>query len=330
MMKHRRPVPVALRAGTLGAGLALWSLCAAAVPAPAAERTFVRIASSGSTTGYYFVATGLAKVIEKYVPNARSTPEVTGGSQENVRLVAGKRILLGLTTPDVAFYAFKGGRAFKEPLENLRAVLGGHTNTQQFMALERSPIKSLADLRGRRVSIGQPGSASEVIATIMLEVAGLKRGQDYKPEFLNFNEATSALKDGTVDAITLGSGLPTPAVIDLTTTSAVRFLPLPDEVARKIVGEHPYYRTGVIKAGTYRGLTQDVPALAFGTVLVTHKDVDANVIYQVTKAILEHTAEVGEVHPAGKEWNMENATPGVAIPFHPGAARYLKEKGALR
>jgi TRAP transporter TAXI family solute receptor len=299
-------------------------------PAAGAERTFVRIASSGTTTGFYFVATGLAKVVEKYVPNVRATPEVTGGSQENVRLVAGKRVLLGLTTPDVAFYAFKGGRAFKEPLEGLRAVLAGHTNIQQIMVLEKSPIKSVAELRGRRVSIGQPGSASEVIATIILEAFGLRRGQDYKPEFLTFSEATSALKDGTVDAITLGSALPTPAIIDLTTTHNVRFLPLPAEVGEKIVREHPYYSFGVIKAGTYRGLSQDVPALALGTVLVTHKDADEALVYQMTKAILEHTAEIAEVHPVGKEWTPENAVKGIAIPYHPGAARYLKEKGVLR
>jgi len=247
-----------------------------------------------------------------------------------MRLVAGKRVLFGLSTPDVVYYAYKGGRAFKEPLENLRAVVAGHTNHQQIMVLEKSPSKSVPELKGRRVSIGQPGSASEVIATIILEGFGLKRGQDYKPEFLTFSEATTALKDGTVDAITLASGLPTPAIIDLTTTHSVRFLPLPEEVGRNIVKEHGYYHLGVIKAGTYRGQTQDVPALALGTVLVTHKETEEGLVYEVTKAILEHTAEIGEVHPAGKEWHLQNAVGGVAIPFHPGAARYLREKGALK
>lgn len=310
----------------------IWSgFVLALLIAPAAEAAeYLKIAASGTTTTYYFVASAIAKVAEKYIPGVKGVPEVTGGSVENVRLVAAKKVPLGLTTPDVAFYAHRGGRAFKEPLEGLRAVLGGQVNAEQIFVLDRSPIRKISDLRGKRVSVGQPGSAAEVIAGILLEAHGLKRGQDYKPEFLTFSEATSALKDGTIDAVMLASGLPTPAVMDIATTHTIRFIPLDEETLRQVTTQHPYYRPIKIKAGTYRGMTEDVTALAVGTVLVGHKDLDVGLIYQVTKVILEHTEELGTIHPAGKEWNAENAVQGIAIPFHPGAERYLRERSLWR
>ncbi len=291
---------------------------------------FINFAGGATGGAYLVIAIGMSKIVEQHVPGIRTSAQVTGGGFENARLVGTKRAEIGLTTPDVAYFAIRGGGTFKpgEKYE-LRALMGGHSSIQHFVTLEEISIKSIKDYRGRRVSLGQPGSATEVLGSAILEVYGITK-KDLKAEYLTQTEAIAALRDGTVDATIQLSGVPGGALVDLAARNNARFIPIEPDMMEAIIKKHPYWYSSRIPAGTYRGVKEDVPAVAAGTVVIVHKDFDEDLAYKITKAILENSKELAEMHGAGKEYTFENAGKGVPIPFHPGAERYLREKGVLK
>lgn len=293
-------------------------------PAEAQKKKFVSIATGGTGGTYYIIGGGLAKLFNKYIPEVKATSEATAASVENSRLVGTGKADLATVMPDVGYFAYLGKREFKGKYEKIRGVaIGGHGMELHVMVRADSPIKTIEDLRGKRVGVGAPGSGSEVATKNSFEALGLTY-KDFKPEWLSFTETADALKDGTVDVGTVLVGSPASAILDLTTTHNIRFLEL--DVA-KVVKAHPYWYPSTIKKGMYRGMDRDIPALGVGTIIITNADVDENLIYQITKVVLEHTDELAEIHPAGKEYNVKNATRGLNMPIHPGSLRYLKEKG---
>jgi TRAP transporter TAXI family solute receptor len=293
--------------------------------AEAQKKKFISIGTGGTGGTFYIVGAGIAKVINKYAPGMKATSEATGAVIENCKLVGTKKLTLAFNTPGESYWAYKGEKMFKERYEGLRWVMGGHSQVQHILARADSPIKSIEDLRGKRVGVGAPGSGTAGTAIATLEANGLKQGVDYKPEWLSFVEVVEGLKDGTIDAGFITLGLPGSAVIDLTTSRAIRFLPLSKEVQHKL--EPLFFFPGIIKKGTYKGLNEDVPSVTNLVNLITHKDVDTETIYAITKVIHEHTRDLAEVHPAGNEYSLENALRGLTIPLHPGAEKYYKEKG---
>jgi len=153
---------------------------------------------------------------------------------------------------------------------------------------------------------------------------------DYKDVYLTYAEMVQAIKDGTIDASWVCAGIPTSSMLDLTSSSKINFLSIDAEKYPYIKKKHPYYGKSAIPANTYSGQEQQVPAISTAGILITNTDLPEETIYLISKTILEHTKELGEVHKAGYLWKLESATEGVAIPFHPGAAKYLKEKGQLQ
>lgn len=289
---------------------------------------FINIAGGSSGGTYIIVATGMAKIITKYVKDLSANAEVTGGGFANTRLIGTKRADFGLTTPDAAFFAVKGGGRFK-PGEKypLRALMSGHQSIEHFVTLKKSGIKSLYDYVGKRISIGQPGSSTAAMGIAMLKVLGIETKQFARTDHLTQTEAISALKDGTVDATIQLAGVPGGAVLDLSSTHDVRLVPISMADMKKISKVHPYWSPSVIKAGTYPNIKEDVNAMASPTIVITHKDTDPDLVYKVTKAILEHTQELGEMHRAGKKYALPGSVKNIPIPLHPGAIRYYKEKG---
>jgi TRAP transporter TAXI family solute receptor len=214
-------------------------------------------------------------------------------------------------------------------------VLGGHAIIWQMYTLKRTGIKSVADLKGKRISLGAPGSVGNLIGEIVLGAHGLRMRRDWTPEYLGHGDGPGALKDGKLDAVLIISSAPTSAIIDLTSShgSDVVFI-MPDrDKLEALLKEHPYWFESKIPAKTYKGQDQDL-ANSFGasTILVADEAVDAGAVYAVTKTLLEHNQDLVAVHPIGKEWVAENATRGIqgVLPLHPGAERYLKEKGLIR
>lgn len=289
---------------------------------------FINIGGGASGGTYIVVATGMAKILTKYVKDLKANAEVTGGGFANTRLVGTKRADFALTSPDAAYFAVKGGGRFKAGESyQLRALMSGHDSIQHFVTLKKSGIKSLYDYVGKRISIGQPGSSTAAMGTAMLTVLGIETKQFARTDHLTQTEAVSALKDGTVDATIQLAGVPGGAVLDLSSTHDVRLVPVSKDDMKKINKAHPYWTPSMVKAGTYPNIKEDVNAMASKTILITHKDADADLVYQVTKAILEHTQELGEIHKAGKKYALPGSAEGIPIPLHPGAARYYKEKG---
>ena len=293
-----------------------------------AAKKFVTIAGGASGGTYIVVATGMAKILSKYIPGMRANAEVTGGGFGNTRLIGTKRADFGLTTPDAAYFAVKGGGRFK-PGEKykLRALMSGHASIEHFVTLRKSGIKSVYDYKGKRISIGQPGSSTAVMGVAMLEVLGISTKQFARTDHLTQTEAVAALKDGTIDATIQLAGIPGGAVKDITSTHDVRLVPVSMEDMKKINKVHPYWTPSSIPKGTYNGMKGDVGAMASATIVITHVDMDNATVYAVTKTILDHTDELAAIHRAGSKYKLPGSAGKIPIPIHPGAARYFKEKG---
>ncbi len=299
-------------------------------PSSNAAVKFISIATGGTGGTYYFIGGGMGKIIEKYVPDMKVSVESTAASTENCRLVAAKKVKFAIVMPDSAYFAYNGGREFGDKkYPNIRGVMAGHTSTMHFIVRSKSGIKSLADLRGKKVALSAPGSPSAYIAEAALEAYGLTK-KDYKPTLLTYAEQADALRDDTIDMACIFAGVPASAALDISTTHDVTFLSVGKEEIKNVVKKHPYWTAGMIKGGTYKGQTADIATLNSPAMLITSDDVEADVVYAVAKAIMEHTPELKAVHPQGAEWDLADAAEGVAIPFHPGAAKYLTEKVIIK
>ena len=295
-----------------------------------AATKFVSIATGGTGGTYYIIGGAMGKTIEKYVPEAKVSVESTAASTENCRRLAGKQVKFAIVMPDSAFFAYNGGREFGDKkYPNIRGVMAGHTSTMHFIVRSNSGIKSLADLKGKKVALAAPGSPSAFIAEAALEAYGLTK-KDYKPTLLTYAEQADALRDNTIDMACIFAGVPASAAMDISSTHDVTYLGVGQEEMKKVIKKHPYWTAGVIKAGTYKGQSATVPTFNSPAMLVTTDDVDADLVYAVAKAIMDHTPELTAIHPQGAEWDLADAVEGVAIPFHPGAVKYLKEKGVLK
>ena len=311
--------------------LSLVVVMATAVGGQAAEKKVLSIATGGTAGTYYAIGGGMAKLVSEYMPGYKLVVQSTGASIENIHLVANKKVDFAIVMSDPAYFAYTGEREFKDKAKypNLRAIMAGHTSLWQPAALESSGIKSIADLKGKKVALGAPGSPSKFGAIAAMEAYGVMPG-DYKDVYLTYAEMVQAIKDGTIDASWVCAGIPTSSMLDLTSSSKINFLSIDAEKYPYIKKKHPYYGKSAIPANTYSGQEQQVPAISTAGILITNTDLPEETIYLISKTILEHTKELGEVHKAGYLWKLESATEGVAIPFHPGAAKYLKEKGQLQ
>jgi uncharacterized protein len=296
--------------------------------AEAQKKKFISIATAGTGGTHYIVGAGMAKVINKNVPGMKASSESTAGIIENIKLAGTKKITLAFGASGENYFAYKGEKMFKERYEGVRFVMGGYSQDQHIMARADSPIKSIDDLRGKRVALGAPGSGTAGTAIATLETVGLKQGVDYKPEWLSFVEVVQGLKDGTIDAGFITGSSPLSAIVDLTTSHAIRFLPLSKASQLKL--EPMFFYPGKILKGSYKGLNEDVPCVSNLINLITHKDIDGEIVYAVVKALHDHNKELVEVHPGGKDWNLENGLRGMTIPLHPALEKYYREKGILK
>ncbi len=248
----------------------------------------------------------------------------------NTRRIGTQKLKLGLVTTDTAYHAIYGGPEFKnERYPDIRAVFSGHVSYWHMVTLEKSAIKTIEDLKGRKVAIGYPGGSVEIVTREILQEYGLLPDRDFKKVYLTHAEAVGALKDDTIDAGAILTGAPTGSVMDLAATHKIRLLPVSPEMQDQIIKKIPYYFKGVYKPGMYPGLTESIPALTIGSYLLTHKNVDDELTYIVAKLISENTQKLAEIHPSGLEWSLETVKKGFVIPVHPGALKYFKEQGVV-
>jgi TRAP transporter TAXI family solute receptor len=320
--------PLSIRLAFLtGAVIALFVLAPGG--AQAQVKTRLSIATGGTGGVYYPLGGGLAALISKHIPNTEATAEVTTASVDNMKLIHGGKVALAFTLPDTAWDAYNGQlKGFNEKIP-VRALMALYSNFMHIVALDGSGIKSVADLKGKRVSTGAPGSGTEVQGLRVMEAYGLTPKDLKSQERLGASESAGALKDRKIDAFIWDGGLPTAAVLDLAATPGAKITMIPhgDAVAKMVAKYGPLYFVGRVPKGIYKGIDEEVVVAAATNLLAVHEKMDENLAYEITRVALEHTADLVAVHKAASAISLKNAVVGSPIPFHPGALRYFKEKG---
>lgn len=285
--------------------------------------------ATGGTGGVYFpYGGGLAEVINRHVDGATASAEVTGASVENVALISRFDSDIALALADTVYAAYHGLAPFEgRQVSELRALASIYPNAVQIVTLADSGITSIEDLRGKRVSVGAPGSGTEVSAQTLLAANGITY-DDFTPQRLNFNETADALRDGDIDAGFWSVGPPTSSIMNLATTRAIRIVALTEEQIAAAVAVEPTFAPYTLRAGTYEGMAEGVLTISTPNVLIVHADMDDDLAYNITRAMFENVAELIAIHPAANDTTVSFTTDSTPIPFHPGALRYLEEVGA--
>ena len=282
---------------------------------------------TGGTAGTYYAFGG---VLGQYIKNNAGidvTAVSTDGSKANIQSIASGDYQLGLVQSDVMSYAWEGSRSFESDgkVDSFRVVAGLYAEAVQLITMDPS-IQSVADLAGKSVSIGAPGSGVYFNAIDVLAAAGLTEN-DIKAQYQSFDDSTDALKDGKIDAAFIVAGAPTAAITELCTTNDAFLVPIDGDIAAKLMADCPFYTTYSIPAGTYAGQDADVATVTVKATLIVSANASEDDVYNLTKAIFDHTDAIAAENGKGAELTLENATSGMTAPFHAGAAKYFAEKG---
>jgi uncharacterized protein len=312
-----------LRAALLGAAFAL------AAPATFAAE-FINVLTGGTSGVYYPLGVALTQIYGKVLPDAKTSVQATKASAENLNLLQAGRGEVAFTLGDSLSDAWKGNEeaGFKVKLDKLRTIAAIYPNYIHFIASADAGIKTLADLKGKRVSVGAPKSGTELNSREILKGAGLTYKDLGKVEYLSYAESVELIKNRQLDATLLSSGLGVAAVRDLATSVKIVVLPIPPEIVAKI-GDTAY-QNGTIPANTYNGQTTDVPTVTVQNFLVTHAGVPDDTVYKMTKAMFENQDAMIAAHAAAKAIKKETAAKGSPVPLHPGAEKYYREAGLLK
>jgi uncharacterized protein len=309
-------------AGTLALGLGLAS-------GPAGAQAFVTVLTGGTAGVYYPLGVALSKVFAEKVPNVRPTVQATKASVENLNLLQQGRGEVAFTLGDSLALAWAGNEeaGFRTKLSKLRGISAIYPNYVQIVAAKDSGIRTLADLKGKRLSVGAPKSGTELNARTILHAAGMTYADLGRVEYLPFNESVELMKNRQLDATLQSAGLGVSSLKDLATAIDIVLVEIPGAVVEKAGA--PYVRA-TVPANTYTGQTDAVSTAAVLNYLVTRSDLRDDLVYQMTKAIFETLPELQAAHSAAKEIRPEHALEGMPVPVHPGAERYFKEKGVTQ
>lgn len=286
---------------------------------------------TGGTSGVYFPLGGaISQVLSNKSDGAVSiTAQATGASGENMRLIEANEVDIAIVQNDVAHSAYNGLEPFKSKLGNVRAIARLYPEYLHVVASKDSGIKSVQDFKGKKVSVGARGSGNEMNCRQIFGFYGL----DYNnvtPIFLPYGETADQFKDRNVDAFVFTIGTPNPAIQDITTAQEVVFVPMDGAKTDAAIAKFPYLVKDAIPANTYRGQDKDVPTLSVQAILVVNKDLSDDVVYGLTKTLFENLDGIAKAHNKGAEISLAKAVDGITIPLHPGAEKYLKEKGAVK
>ena len=307
------------------AGAAFLAVCATAQAAP----VFINILTGGTSGVYYPVGVGLSQIYSHGIEGSKTSVQATKASVENLNLLQAGRGELALALGDSVADAWNGvaDAGFKAPLKKLRAIGNTYPNYIQVVASQASGIKTLADLKGKRISVGAPKSGTELNARAIFKAAGLSYEDMGKVEYLPYAESVELIKNRQLDATLQSSGLGMAAIRDLASTMPITFVAIPADVVAKI--DSPAYHAASIPAGTYDGQEQDVPTVAIDNILVSHSGVSDELAYQMTKLMFDNLPRLVTAHAAAKDIALDKAAKNLPIPLHPGAERFYKEKGVL-
>ena len=282
---------------------------------------------TGGTAGTYY---GYGGVLGQYIKNKAGinvTVVSTDGSKANIQGIDAGNYQLGTVQSDVMAYAWEGTSVFEEDgkVDSFRVVAGLYAESVQLITMDKD-IKTVADLKGKKVSIGAPGSGVYFNAIDVLEAAGLTES-DIQPQYQSFADSTDGLKDGKIDAAFIVAGAPTPAITELCTTNEAYLVPIDGDISKKLMDACPFYTEYVIPAGTYTGQDEDVTTVTVKATLIVSASATEDDVYKLTAAIFDNIDAITAENGKGAELSIENATSGMTVPFHAGAAKYFAEKG---
>ena len=310
--------------------LALLALALCAVPVFAQNKVNIFVATGPTAGVYYPLGGGLADVLTKHVPNLNATAGTTDGSMANLLLMGQGKADVGFTMADAGWDAYKGQGKFDGKPINIRALMVLYPNRMHVVTVEGLGITKMADLKGKRVSTGSPGSATEVMAFRLIEAVGLDKDKDMKRERLGVAESVNAVKDSKIDAFFWVGGLPTAAVTDLANTPGTK-LKMVDHAETVAAMNKKYgnlYVEDAIPKAMYKGMDSDNKQATVMNILVTHANMDEKTAYNIVKTIFDKRTDLIAVHKEAENFKLESQRASASpIPFHPGAIKYFAEKG---
>lgn len=297
-------------------------------PIAASADDFVNILTGGTAGVYYPLGVAISKVLTDKVPGTRPSVQATKGSVENLNLIQGEKGEVAFTLGDSLAAAVVGSEdaGFKAPLDKLQTIGAIYPNFVQIVASEESGIKTLADLKGKRLSVGAPKSGTELNARAILSAAGISYEDLGKVEYLDFAQSVELMKNRQLDATLQSAGLGVASIRDLATSVPIVVVAVPADVAQEM-GD-PFF-SATIPANTYEGQGEDVMTVAVPNFLVTRADLPADLVYKITQAIYENLPELQAAHAAAKGITLEKAAKGSPAPLHPGAMKYFTEKNVM-
>ena len=282
---------------------------------------------TGGTAGTYYGYGGILGSQIKTSAGITVNVVSTDGSKANILGINSGNYQLGTVQSDVMAYAWAGSRSFESEgaINSFRVIGGLYAEAVQLVTMNPE-IKTVADLAGKKVSIGAAGSGVYFNAMDVLNAAGLTE-KDIIPQYQSFADSADALKDGKIDAAFIVAGPPTPAITELFTTNTAYLIPIDGAVAEKLMKDCPYYTVHAIPANTYKGQTEEVKTVTVKATLIVSASASEDEVYKITKAIFDNIEAITAAHAKGAELSIENATSGMTAPFHAGAAKYFAEKG---
>jgi uncharacterized protein len=287
------------------------------------EPKFISIVTGGTGGTYYPLGGSIANIISD-ATGIQANAEVSGASAENMTTLKDGNAEIAFTQTDIASYAKDGKLMFEgNVVDNVKAIGTLYPETVQIVTTAKTGIKTVEDLKGKRVSVGAPGSGTFANSEQILEIYGLTM-DDIDAKHLSFDESTGGIQDGAIDAAFVTAGTPTGAVEGLAATEDVVIVPVDADKAEALIAKYPYYAKDEVPSGVY-GLTASVPTVAVQAMLVVREDLSDDLVYKITKAVFENTDKIA--HAKGKLIKAEKALNGVGIDVHPGAQKYYDEKG---
>ncbi len=318
----------------------MWVLAAALVAFGAgdvlAAPTYVTIGTGGVTGVYYPTGGAISKLVnqKRKELNLRMTVESTGGSVFNVNALMNGDIEMGVVQSDIQFQALNGkGEWEGKPQKNLRAMFSIHPEAVTILAAADKNINSVADMKGKVVNIGAPGTGQRVNSVDLFQTAGIDVDKDIRAEGIKPSEAAGMLQDGRIDAYFYTVGHPNGSIKEAVAGARkVNFVPVSDDLVKKLVADQPYYAPAMIPVAQYPGVVgdKDVPTFGVKATICTSAEVPEEVVYNITKTVFENIEELRKLHPALEVLTKENMLQGLSAPFHPGAEKYFKEAGLLK
>ncbi len=304
-----------------------------AEPAKAAQE-LIPMVTPPAGGGAYIIGAGLITVTNKYITDSKMVHEAATGTMDIVRRMqsreSAKKDVFGIFGAVDAWNAYKGNNEYKaKPFSTLRMVTFIMSTDLYLAVPANSPIKSYADVKGKRIGMGGPGSTVANTAHFLLEQHGVTK-KDFKPYYYTYKETVEGIQDGSLDGGFIAGGYPIAAYNELSTQRSTRIVPLDEGLVNKLVAEHPYYYRTVVKAKSYKGLEQDTTIMGFATSLWTHTGVSDEYVYKFLKNLFDHRQDYYSIHVSAKELTPDTALKGLSVPLHPGAEKYFKEVGIMK